>query len=117
MRELVYSRKKTRHNRSKIICLHEYAKDKDCDTRVHKNFVYLATPVKKGHETEQHPQVFIKKSFNSQTLEEKFSFRVRGAFTIHRGRQVFRVDFCHVLRIEIVWKNKDLSPKQSGLLT
>ncbi|MDZ4242793.1 MAG: hypothetical protein U1D99_08195, partial [Candidatus Omnitrophota bacterium] len=63
------------------------------------------------------PEVYIRKRFNTRTCEEQFSFRVKGHFYIAQERTQLKVDFCHTLRIHILWKSKLFSPKKPVTLT
>ncbi len=117
MREILYRKKQSLKTRRKIISLSERAEDTECRTHVRKSFVYIVTKVTEVKETLAQPEVFVKKAFNTKTKEENFSFRVKGSFYMNRDRVLFKIDFCHSLRIRIVWKTKNLSPKKSVTLT
>jgi len=117
MRQLVYKKRQSLRNRRKGIAIHEFSEDKDCKTQVRKNFAYKVTRVEQVEGPGERPQIFILKEFNTQTKEEKFTFRVRGDFFLTRDRYVFKVEFCHTLRIGIHWKKNIFSPKKSVTLT
>ena len=117
MRKILYKKRQSLKNRRKIICISELADDKECTTHVRKSFVYIVTRVESTTAVLQQPQIFIKKGLDTRLQQEKFSFRVKGAFYMTRDRHVFRVDFCHLLRIDIAWKSKIFSPKKSVTLT
>ena len=102
-------------NRSKAISVAESSEDKECKTYVKKSFVYMVTPEVKTDGNQSAPDIYIKKSYDTRTKEEKFSFRVKGLFYINRDQMNFRVDFSHSLNIHITWKPKVLSPKSVTL--
>ncbi len=117
MRDILYKKKESLKHRRKMVSIIEHAEDDQCRTSVHKSFVYLvnrADCIEKGIEK---PEIFIRKVFDTKLQEERFSFRVKGCFYMTRDRFIYRVDFCHTLRIDIVWKNKVFSPKKSVTLT
>jgi len=117
MREIAYRRKQSLKYRRKVIGIHESTQERDCTTRVRKNFVYILTPVRHVQPSMEKPQIFIRKAFNTAQRQEKFLFRVKGAFFMARERNIFRVDFCHTLKIGIVWNKDAFSPKKSATLT
>ena len=117
MREISYRKKQSLEHRRKMISIHECSEEKDCATSVRKNFIYILTRVGAVSQPAEKPEIFIRKSLNTCLREEKFSFRVKGSFFMARHRDIFRVDFCHTLRIDIVWKQKAFSPKKSATLT
>ena len=117
MREIAYRKKQSIRRRRKMISIYEHTKEKDCVTDVRKNFVYILSPVKTVSQTNQKPHIFIRKVLDNAARQEKFSFRVKGSFYMACERDIFRVDFCHTLRIGIVWSHKAFSPKKSATLT
>ena len=117
MRTIEYKKRHSLKHRRKVISINENNEDKDCKTRVHKSFVYFVAPADEVREILPAPQIYIRKRFNSKTREENFAFKVKGAFYMTRDRGVLKVNFCHALRISIVWKNKIFSPKKSETLT
>lgn len=102
-------------NRSKAISVSESSEDKECKTYVRKNFVYIVSPEVQPEEDISQPDIFIKKSYDTKTKEERFSFRVKGSFYITRERSIYKVSFCHSLNINIAWKAKIFSPKSVTL--
>ena len=117
MREISYRKKQSLKYRRKAIGIKEANRERDCVTRVRKNFVYILTPVRHAQPATEKPQIFVRKSFDSVKRQEKFSFRVKGVFFMARDRNIFRVDFCHTLKIGIVWNKDAFSPKKSATLT
>ena len=117
MREISYRKKQSLEHRRKMIAIHEFSEDKDCTTNVCKNFIYKLTAGGTVKDSDEKPEIFIRKEFDTSRREEKFSFRVKGAFFMARNRDIFRVDFCHTLKITIIWRQKAFSPKKSETLT
>lgn len=117
MRTIEYKKRHSLKHHRKVISINENNEDKDCKTRVHKSFVYVVRNVARATDPLKEPHIFIRKRFNSKTREENFSFKVKGAFYMTRDRGLFKVDFCHALRIAIEWKDQIFSPKKSATLT
>ena len=117
MKQVLYRKKQSLQNHRKLIAIKELSEDKDCKTHIRKSFIYKVSAAEQLKETIQAPEIFIRKSFDSALNEEKFSFKVKGSFTMMKGRHFFRVDFCHTLKINIQWKKKLISPKKSVTLT
>ena len=117
MREILYKKKQSLKSRRKMISLSERAEDQECKTYVRKSFIYFVTKVTDLNQSLSQPEVFVKKSYNSKTKTETFSFRVKGNFYMTRDRVNLKVKFCHSLRINIFWKTQGISPKKSVTLT
>ena len=112
MRDILHKTTAVLQGRGKVITLREHAEEKDCITDVRKNFIYVANEAM-SEEKQPIPQVHIKKSFDSVSQDEKFSFRVKGAFYVNHSRRLMKVDYCHTLRINLHWKAKASSPKKT----
>lgn len=112
MRDIVYKTTKILQGRGKVITQREHAEENECITDVRKNFIYVAY---EGPQEEKltEPQVHIKKSYDSISRDEKFSFRVKGFFYVNRNRRLVKVGFRHSLRINLHWKVKAALPKKS----
>ncbi len=117
MRTIEYKKRYSLKHHRKIISINENNEDKDCKTHVHKSFVYVVSQAPLGAPALSDSQIFIRKKFDSKTNSENFLFKIKGAFYINRGRNILKVDFCHTLRIDIIWKCKILSPQKSATLT
>ena len=117
MRHILYKKRQSIKNRRKVISINEHTEDKECKTNVRKSFAYVVSLANPDEKTLIEPQIYIKKSFDSKSQVEKFSFRVKGAFYMNKERYTLKVDFCHTLKIDISWKNKVFSPKKSATLT
>ena len=117
MREILYKKRESVKKRRKVISISESSDKKDYWTSVRKHFIYFVKREETIGTDLQPPEIHIVKCFNSKTREEKFLFRVKGAFYIAEGSQegqnIFRVDFRHTLNINIKWKRKMFSPKKS----
>ena len=116
MRNIIYKKKQSFEHRRKLISISENSEDKECKTYVRKSFIYILSKAEKVEENLNPPEIFIKKRFDTKTLSERFSFRVKGSFYLNKDHGLFKVDFCHTLRINIIWKSKIFSPKKSVTL-
>jgi len=112
MRDILHKTSSILQGRGKVISLREHAEEKECVTDVRKHFIYIATEVP-CEETATIPQVHIKKSFDSVSHDEKFSFRVKGFFYVNHSRRLMKVAYCHTLRIILHWNAKVSSPKKT----
>ena len=120
MRNITYKKKQSLEHRRKLISICEDSEDKECKTHVRKSFIYIISKAQAAdvQETPQPPEVYIKKRFDTQSLIERFSFRVKGSFYLNnKERGLLKIHFCHTLRINIIWKSKLFSPKKSVTLT
>lgn len=117
MKTVEYKKRHSLKHRRKVISINEHNEDKDCKTHVHKSFVYVVAEIPQITGALPQPNVYIRKRFNSKTQEEYFAFKVKGAFYMNRGRSIFKINFCHALRINIAWKYKIFSPQKSVNLT
>jgi hypothetical protein len=118
MRNIIYKKKQSLEHRRKLISICENSEDKECKTYVRKSFIYIVSKVEAVEANPNPPEVFIKKRFDTKSLTERFSFRVKGTFYINNAeRHLMKVNFCHTLRINIIWKSKIFSPKKSVTLT
>jgi len=112
MRDILHKTTAILKGRGKVITLREHADEKECVTDVRKNFIYVSTPAE-NEEKHSIAQVHIKKSFDSVSQDERFSFRVKGFFYVNHNRRLVKVDYCHTLRIKLHWKIKTSSPKKT----
>ena len=113
MKEILHKKRDTLHQRGKIVSIVENSQDEECVTSVRKNFVYVVgEPVDIAQELPA-PEIKIKKSFDTITRGEKFLFRVKGVFYANRSRRLYKVMYCHSLKIYLQWKSKVCSPKKS----
>jgi hypothetical protein len=117
MRDILYKKRESLKHRRKVISITEHSEDGQCRTAVRKSFIYIVTHADDVSKATGKPEVFIRKVIDNKRLEEKFCFRVKGCFYMTRDRFILKVEFCHTLHIDIVWKNKVFSPKKSVTLT
>ena len=117
MREILYKRRDSLQRKRKIMSISDLSDKKDYTSSVRKKFIYVVSPAEKSELDLKQPQIYITKQYNSETKEEKFSFRVKGSFYMNQDRCLFKVNFRHSLRIVIKWKVKEFSPKKSVTLT
>jgi vacuolar-type H+-ATPase subunit E/Vma4 len=113
MKQVLHTSRAAFHNRAKIIKIVESSEDQECSTKVRKTFVYVLSAVVDESEKLPDPQIKIRKSFDTKTREEKFSFRIKGGIYLNHNRRLVRVDYSHTLRINLKWKTKVISPKKS----
>ncbi|OGX06039.1 MAG: hypothetical protein A2Z88_02870 [Omnitrophica WOR_2 bacterium GWA2_47_8] len=116
MREILYKKRQSLAKRRKVISICESSQEKEYKTRVKKNFIYLVTKERQINPQLAEPHIYVTKQINSKKKEEKFFFRVKGAFYMAQEDCLYKVDFRHSLNILIQW-NKDFSPKKSATLT
>lgn len=116
MRQIEYKKRQSLKHRRKMIAITERAEDKDCRTHVRKSFVYVVRRVDHIEHTPD-PEIYIQKQLDTKLNIERFCFRVKGSFYMTRERHTFKVEFCHTLKINIVWKKINFSPKKSVTLT
>ncbi len=113
MKKVLHKTRVAFDNRIKMTKIIEDKEDKDCITKIRKSFVYVLTPVVAEAQTPAEPHIKIRKSFDTKTRDEKFSFRIKGSIYVDHNRRLIRVDYCHGLRIHLKWKTKVFSPKKS----
>ena len=106
MREILFKNLTSLKNRRRVISVWEKSESKQTMTRVHKAFIYRITQEVDTITDLPAPVFFIIKHFNTQTKEEKFSFRVKGVFYVVKNSGFLMVQFCHSLRIDIIPKVK-----------
>ena len=117
MKEIMFKKLSDLKKRTKHLSISQHAEDKDCKTHVQKSFSYIVSQMDGAEPEIVPPQVYIKKTFNSKTKVETFSFEVKGSFYMSYNRCLMKVRFHHTLNIEILWKDKVFSPKKSAVLT
>jgi len=117
MKTILYRKRQSLKNHRKMVSINEQSDEKECKTHVRKSFAYIVSNVTAEKEIIEAPEIHIKKSFDTKRHQEKFSFRVKGAFYIKEHKAIYKVDFCHTLRIELEWKDKTFSPNKSVTLT
>ncbi|MCD4781680.1 MAG: hypothetical protein K8S27_14205 [Candidatus Omnitrophica bacterium] len=117
MKTIQFKRLINQNKRTKLLSVTQCKEDASCITRMRKNFFYNVVI---HDDTKLHaskPQIYIKKTYDTKTRSETFSFRVKGFFYMKHKRYVLRVHFRHFLNIHIQWKTKIFSPSKSEILT
>ena len=97
-------------NRGRRISVRENTADKESDTRIIKNFVYLVTRADAVPEKMPEPEIRILKKIDSESHSEGFLFRVKGVIYIKKNRFVFQIRYAHTLNVQILWKTHVLAP-------
>ncbi len=115
MKEVLFKNQTSLEKKRKAILISERSEDKECSTFVRKSFIYLVNQEMRVEQPLAQPDIYIRKSYNTKTKVEKFSFRVKGCFYITKENCYLKVKFCHCLKINIYWKAKILSPKPATL--
>jgi hypothetical protein len=110
MRDILHRTTAILQGRGKVITLREHAEEKECITDVRKNFIYVANEVQQ-EQRQNAPKVYIKKSFDSATRDEKFLFRVKGVLYVNHCRRLMQVAYCHTLKINLHWLKSALPKK------
>jgi len=117
MKQVIYRKKESLKNRHRGISIDEFNEDQESRVHIKKSFIYKLERVDKVKKATEKPHIYIIKKYDSKMRVEHFSFRVKGHFYMTRDRHFLKVNFCHILKIDISWKNKVFSPKKSGTLT
>ncbi len=117
MRQIEYRKRHSLKYRRKLISIRELAEDKECCTKVQKSFIYKIKNLGYSTVVDSCPQIFVRKHIDNKNQVEHFHFKVKGSFSLKQGRYAYMVEFCHILKINIYWKDKIFSPKKSGTLT
>ena len=113
MKEVLHKERDTLNHRGKIISIEEHGEDSECSTNIRKNFIYILIPADCQPAEVAQPRIRIKKSFDTKSRDERFAFRIKGAFYLNRDRRLWKVLYCHSLKILLHWKSKVYSPKKS----
>jgi len=101
----------------KSLAISQRTEDKAAVTHIRKKFIYIVSRTKALNPQNNPPQIFIRKAICTKRGIEIFSFRVKGTFYTTHKRSFFKVRYQHVLNIRIYEKRKNLSPKESVVLT
>jgi len=110
MKYVAYKKNDLSRNRGRAISIRENIADKDSDTRVVKNFVYLVTRADAVPSDLPSPQIRILKKIDTECHTEGFVFRVKGVIYIKKNRFIFQIRYSHSLNIQILWKTHVLAP-------
>lgn len=98
-------------DRGRVISIRENSADKECATRVMKNFVYLVSRADEIPQNVPSPEIRMTKKVAEEGRCETFIFKVKGAIFVKEKRFIYRVDYSHGLTVHMNWKNHVLSSK------
>jgi len=90
--------------------------DKESISTVEKGFDYYVETTPSLEPILDVPQIYIIKTIDTKAKKEHFNFQVKGSFYLNNNRLLVKVNFHHILDIDIAWK-KTFSPKKSEILT
>jgi hypothetical protein len=110
MKQVAYRKNDLAHNRGRAISIRENVADKESDTRIVKNFVYLVTRVDSVPAQTPSPEIRILKKIDTERHREGFVFKVKGVIYIKKNRFIFQIRYGHSLNIQILWKTHVLAP-------
>lgn len=116
MKTILFDKSTDNKKNFKRICLSQTVEEAEYISTVKKSFAYTVSLSDDLSSDVPKPDVFITKEFDALRKREYFCFRVKGYFYTVYKRVVIKVQFEHILRIEILWK-KNFSPKKSVVLT
>ena len=102
-------------DRGRVVSIREQQEDKECATRVMKNFVYLVSQADAIPEEMEVPAIQVMKKISNETKTETFVFKVKGAIYVKENRFIYRIQYCHSLCVHLYWKNHVLSSKPVAL--
>ncbi|MBF0385901.1 MAG: hypothetical protein HQL27_08530 [Candidatus Omnitrophica bacterium] len=100
----------------KSLSICQKTEDKESISVIEKSFDYYVEATPSLEPKLSIPQVYITKTMDSKEKRESFNFQVKGSFYLTQNRMLFKVNFHHLLDIDIIWK-KSFSPKKSEILT
>ncbi len=101
MREIAFKNITSHQKRRKIISLAEKMERDNCLISSYKTLVYIVSPQTEKVRNLSQPEYYISKFYDSKAKEERFWLRVKGTSYIVQNSSLFKVDFCHSLKIEI----------------
>ena len=107
--------KRTLVDRGRVISIRENQSDKDCSTRVMKNYVYLVSNVDSIPQELEPPEVRVIKKIMAENKSEIFVFKVKGDIYVKEKRFIYRIRYCHSLCVHLFWKTHVLSTKPVAL--
>ena len=110
MKRVAYKKNDLSRNRGRAISIRENIADKDSETRVVKNFVYLVTRADAVPDKIPQPQIRILKKIDTERRTEGFVFKVKGVIYIKKNRFIFQICYSHSLNVQILWKTHVLAP-------
>jgi hypothetical protein len=117
MKEILYKKMVNLEERTKAFSVKTTKEEKSSKVTVEKNFSYKILPAEQLEQNIEPPQIHIRKGIDNKTKTETFQMDVEGYFYMTKDRALYKICFQHKLNIQIVWKDKILSPKKSEVLT
>ena len=110
MKRVAYKKTELSNNRGRAISIRENDADKESDTRIVKNFVYLVSAADAVPGNLPQPEIRILKKIDTEHRKESFVFKVKGLIYIKKNRFIFKVRYVHSLNVQVVWKTHVLAP-------
>ena len=114
MKNIIYKKRDFIHP-GRVVSIREQSADKECTSRVMKNFVYLISPADMIPENIGAPEIRIVKKMQTAPRIETFLFRIKGEIYVKEKRFIYRVQYCHSLNVHMFWKSHVLSSKPAAL--
>ena len=111
MKDVVYLKKELTNRVGRYVSIRELQHDKECESRITKNFVYLVKSADAIPQDLPKPRVDMTKRIDTELQTEGFRFKVKGTVYMKHNRFIYRVDYCHSLFIRMMWKTHILSAK------
>ena len=111
MKDVLYLKKELSNRAGRYVSIRELQHDKECESRITKNFVYLVHRADMIPQELPKPRIDITKRIDTEAQTEGFRFKVKGTVYVKQNRFIYQVDYCHSLFIKMVWKTHVLSSK------
>jgi hypothetical protein len=115
MKNVTYRKRDLARFKGRFVAIREIHKEADCDTFIAKNFVYLLSRVDALPEQPPVPAIHVTKQIDTPKNTEIFRLKVKGEIFVARGRFIYRVEYCHSLKVRLLWKIHVLSSKPAAL--
>jgi hypothetical protein len=115
MKNVTYRKRDLARFKGRFVAIRELHKDADCDTNIAKNFVYLLSRADQIPAQPPTPMIHVTKRIDTAANCETFCLRVKGEIFVAKGRFIYRVEYCHSLKVRLFWKIHVLSSKPAAL--
>jgi hypothetical protein len=115
MKTVTYRKRDLARFKGRFVAIREVHPDADCDTNIAKNFIYLLSRVDQLPDKPPTPTINVIKRIDTAANTETFRLKVKGEIFISRGRFIYRVEYCHSLKVRLLWKIHVLSSKPAAL--
>ena len=115
MKNVSYKKRDLARFKGRFVAVREFHPDTDCDTNIAKNFVYLLSRADALPEQPPVPTISVIKKIDTAANTEIFHLKVKGEIYLNRGRFIYRVEYCHSLKVRMLWKINVLSSKPAAL--